>query len=426
METEGELQEYINVLFKHWKLVLGITAITVTMAAAFALLRPPLYEAKVTFEIIKPRYYLEFEPRFRSVEVSEIPYQVYTALLKDPRLEKRVLDALGKTTTYSDLSIKTLDGMATISFGSEPSIFYLKVRSNDAKEAAQIANIWAELYVQRVREIYGLPGEENHVYELLEAAERNLESKEGALKEFRQKTGLDLLESAYPGGAPSAGQTRPMDIHGQFGILGKTLEIKLQTLADYQSARDGIRLMLQEAEKLQEAVSRDKMSPSIAIYSLMMDFFSTGIMNSRADIALSGSQIGGQSPQDLETFIAALQIKETALSTAMEQLSEEILQLQGELAEKRQELDHLRRERDIAEEVYIILARKAEESKIAAQAEGERVRIASLAVEPSKPVDRRRGIKVSVAGILGLVIGVLGAFLMERLGKIREMQRPGV
>lgn len=420
MEAEVELQEYINVLFKHWKLVLGVTAITVTVTAAFALLRPPIYEATVTFVIIKPRYRLEFDSRFRS-EAPQIPYQAYAALLKDPGLEAQVLDTLGKTAPYVNLSVKTLDSIATIASGSEPSLFHLKVRFNDAKEAAQIANIWADLYIQRVREIYGPLGEDNHIYELLKAAERDLESKEGALREFRQRTGLGLLESARSEGAALIRQTGATDVYAEFGILGKTLEAKLQTLADYQSTRDRVRLMLQEMTRLEEAVSQGKMPPSMAIYSLMMDFSSTDFMKSKANILLDSSQVGSELPQDMEAFMAALQIKEVALSTAMEQLSEEILQLQGELAEKRQELDRLRRERNITEELYIILARKAEESKITAQGEGGPVRIASLAVEPSSPVDRKKGIKVAIAGILGLVIGILGAFLMERLGKAKEI-----
>ena len=80
--------------------------------------------------------------------------------------------------------------------------------------------------------------------------------------------------------------------------------------------------------------------------------------------------------------------------------------------EKRVELARLLRVRDIAEEIYLSLAREAEMARITGQVEMA-AEVISPAGAPSAPVQPKKKLNIAVAGVLGLMVGVFGAFLAE-------------
>ena len=80
--------------------------------------------------------------------------------------------------------------------------------------------------------------------------------------------------------------------------------------------------------------------------------------------------------------------------------------------EKRVELARLLRARDVAEEIYLSLAQEAEMARITGQVE-RAAEVISPAVAPSEPVQPRTKLNIAIAGVLGLMVGVLGAFAVE-------------
>jgi uncharacterized protein involved in exopolysaccharide biosynthesis len=97
----------------------------------------------------------------------------------------------------------------------------------------------------------------------------------------------------------------------------------------------------------------------------------------------------------------------------MAELDPQILTLQQRLQESQAEEDRLTRARDVARETYITVARKVEEVRIAADDASGEVRLASQAAAPQTPVAPRKMLNTAVAGALGLVLGVFGAFAVE-------------
>ena len=79
--------------------------------------------------------------------------------------------------------------------------------------------------------------------------------------------------------------------------------------------------------------------------------------------------------------------------------------------EKKIELARLLRDRDVAEQVYINVARDFGQSKILAASMYAPTSIA--AIVPTSPVSPKLSQNVLIAAILGLAVGVLGAFALE-------------
>jgi len=65
------------------------------------------------------------------------------------------------------------------------------------------------------------------------------------------------------------------------------------------------------------------------------------------------------------------------------------------------------------DELAHALMRRLDEAKVAAQDEGGEVRLASRAAVPTDPVSPRKGLNTVLGGVLGLILGIVGAFVVD-------------
>ena len=94
-------------------------------------------------------------------------------------------------------------------------------------------------------------------------------------------------------------------------------------------------------------------------------------------------------------------------------LDVEILALQEKLEAERAQKQYLQQARDLAWSTCQTLMQKQAEVGIASQVTGTEVRLAASALPPADPVSPRKLLNTAVAGALGLMLGVFGAFAIE-------------
>src|SRR5687768_10655713 len=114
---------------------------------------PPTYEAAALVAVTEPRYLLQFDPRFQTVNDIQPAAQAYPELA----VSDDVLSELLAGVTPRPANIETLGQLrkiVTAEPGADPSLVRLVVRSQDAEEAARLANTWAELFVVRADKLY--------------------------------------------------------------------------------------------------------------------------------------------------------------------------------------------------------------------------------------------------------------------------------
>ena len=208
-------------------------------------------------------------------------------------------------------------------------------------------------------------------------------------------------------------ETNPM------AVLRATINAQSAALADYMAAATSIQLAVQDAENLkQQLEARGTASPSLAsnLSALLIELNALGVQRGRAPLIQISVQdsVGGASVfeqlQHLDSLVSALQSKEQAFAVARQDIPAKILEAQGELQRVQTEMDRLERTRTLAEEAYLVLARWADELRIATQLELGSPRIASRAVVPVRPRSRGTMMNTAVAGVLGLMIAVFVAF----------------
>lgn len=409
MEEEIDLRQYIVVLIRHGKWIAALAVVAAVAALVVSFLLPPVYEAKALVVITKPRYVMRFDTRFETVNNVLQPYKAYPALAVGDEILLQTMAAMDPPLPKEEQDLTRFRSKLEAASGGDASVVELRVSHQDAEVAQRIANTWADVLVREVNELYDESIQDARFFEeQLETADEVLKEAEQALIEFQSRN--------------------------QASVLDVQITALKDQLAAYLEAQNAIELVMQDAASLQarlalqEGGAFSSLADDVAALLLQIEALS---LKSEAPLQL---QVGGEGSlsgapkQDVMAFLDSLATTLEAQSSELEArivlVEPDLLRLQGEFQRFGAEEDRLTQVRDVARDTYTTLARKVDEARIAAQDESGEVRLASYAAVPSKPVGPRKLLNTAVAGVLGLFVGVFGAFAVEYWRQGTPVTRP--
>ena len=397
MEQEIDLREYIRVLIRHARWIAALAILAAVAALVISFLLPPTYEATALVVITKARYIMRFDPKFETVNDIQQPYKAYPALAMSDDLILETMAAMNPPLPEEEQDLTRFRNKLEAASGSDPSVVELRASYKDADVAAYMVNTWADVFVNRVNELYHESAQDARFFEnQLATAGEALEKTEEGLIAFEARNEINILSA-------------------------QTNALKNQ-LAAYLEAQNAIELVIQDAASLKARVASQTGGDSLLTDDLAALLLQIEALSLKSEVPLQlqvggDASLSGMAQQELVAFLDGLM---TALETQSDELEAKtagvepkLLRLQGELQKFTTEQDRLVRARDVARDTYTTLARKVDEARIAAQDESGEVRLASYAAVPTKPVSPRKMINTVVAGALGLLLGVFGAFAIE-------------
>ena len=292
----------------------------------------------------------------------------------------------------------------------ELALMELHFSDLDGHKAALVANAWADAYLQYAREALNPSVQAQQLVEVpLKDSLAELQKREDAVRQFQQKTGLGIAPStdnvridvgaaAIPGA--SSVQTANIPASMRTGARGRELSAKTDQVNDLRAQRDQVRLVLAQLRALRGA--------GVPLDSIGADLEKLGI--ARATSA--------------EVAIVALEAKEKAFGEAADRASGELRAIETALTDDLAQLERLERERDVARDAYVALTRKAEENKISLAADWPVLRQFARSPDPAAPEPRPWLIVLGPAAAAGLVVGVAGAFWLDRRRAARPTRAP--
>jgi uncharacterized protein involved in exopolysaccharide biosynthesis/Mrp family chromosome partitioning ATPase len=118
-----------------------------------------------------------------------------------------------------------------------------------------------------------------------------------------------------------------------------------------------------------------------------------------------------QSKVDLELKLQMLETQENSLAQSLSQYEGSLRRL----PEKEFELARLTRDRDLANNLYVMLSERREEARISEAEKVGNMRVIDRAQLPKKPILPRKELNLAIGLMLGLTIGLGLAFFMESL-----------
>jgi len=400
MEDEIDLREYVEVMLRRWWWILGCAAAAMVTALAVSLLIPPTYEAASVLIVTEPRYQMQFDPRFETMEQWRPAYQVFPELAVSDGVLQALLQAYEPSPDAGiDIwRLRTLREMVEATSEGDPSLVKLTASSNSPADAAGLANAWAGELVVWANAIYSDGADDAEFFESQTAqAAATLERAEQALIDFQARD--------------------------RASIVAAQLGSERQAQSDYLADQRMIRSLLQDIEGLRNQLThRADEQPATLADELTSLFLQVKAFDAGAATPIQlqittaeslAQQSRGEQAAFLGDLMETLETKSTVIEERLVELEPTILELQEELQTIRTEEARLTRAHHVAEETYVTLSRKLEEARIAAQEEKGLLQIGSYAAVPERPTSPRKTLNVAVAGALGLMAGVFGVFVWE-------------
>lgn len=111
-----------------------------------------------------------------------------------------------------------------------------------------------------------------------------------------------------------------------------------------------------------------------------------------------------------EAAIAVAQSKKTAL----DQMDSENDAIIASLPEKEQGFVRVKRDADVNNEIYVMLAKRLEEAKVAEVMVPNEVQVVDWGTLPEKPIKPRKVLIMAIMTLLGLIVG-MGAVIVQSL-----------
>lgn len=401
-EQEIDIRPYIQAIIDKWFWILGAGILAAIIGYGVSLLMTPTYEATALVAITEPRQRVQLDPRIQTVTENR-PLQAYPDLAKSDELLSELLAQLPEN---SELTLRALKNKLTAEPGSDPTILKLTVSDESAAKSAELANTWAELFINWANRIYGDQGEEQLVFfeEQLKEAGKKLEEAEQAQINFQA--------------------------HNRSYILENELLALQQTQADYLAKQRQANLILQDIESLLAQPGNNEPESVNQLASILLQIRALGgVANStestmpwQIQVNVDGRSNLNQADQQaiLSHLRETLLAQSSQIEEKLVELEPQILLIQQEKQEANSEENRLLRDTTVAEETYTALARAVDEKRITSQDTTSGVKLASRTSVPSQPASPNKLLNAIAAMGLGLLIATTVVLIFEARSNVNS------
>jgi len=206
---EIDLREYIQVLVKRKKLIIGIFLVVVISAAIASLFLPRVYKASASIMVTPSKMQSMLSPTRISLDPEKteqgeyiarrptISISTHKALLKSTAVLQEVINRLklaGKPN--EDFALEAFSGRLEVGSTEDTSVLSLAVEDREPNRAKETANIWAEEYVKYSQKLIGgeILGSGEFVLKQFKRTIEDLAKADAAVKDFDVKERLSLME----------------------------------------------------------------------------------------------------------------------------------------------------------------------------------------------------------------------------------------
>lgn len=388
MSNELDLQVYIDALRKRWWLILIFVGSALAIALAVGLAQPRQYQATSTLLVQPPRYQWRFDASILPVVSTNRDYQRELLVVgRSTEIAEQAATTLEAAGRPWETSPEALSAEVSLRAGDGSSIL-VTASAPDPQQAAGVANAWTEAFLRHARQVYGVEKELADFQAQMAAARQRLDQLDQQLAAVRTTTGLYA-----PTGAPD-------EVIKLSPNQAQLIEIN-QLLATYANDLESVRLLQQSLETAQ---------PGANLAQLPWELLDGEAIAQRGVLSAASARAGLDDPTAL---LEQLQEEEASLTATSASLATTSEHIQASVATDWQLYDEAQRERNLARDTYLILARKVNELTVQQEVDPGLLSLVSQATAPSAPVRTRQFAQLVTAGAIGLILGVLAALWLE-------------
>lgn len=390
MDQEFDLQEYVLVVLRRWRLVVALMLVAAILGSVIVWLRPPLYRATVALAVAQGQFFWTFTGTVRSTldPKQDLRRNLVTSQAASQDAAEAVLARVGDLLTFEQndpaVLVKQVSGKMV---KTSLTAYELSVEDRNPETAALLANTWAEVLSKRMEDLYGI----GELTIALEKAQAELDEIDRQIEEFNARTGLRLVMG---GDITAAGDSGTV----YTGLPSQKLHlvIKNAALTDYEEAADRLRLILTYA---QEAVAEGR-----GISVVPLELLGTSLLKIRG----LEPELSEAYAEDLPGLVTLLSTHLQEIERVEEDLQQQVETIQAEIASDEMTLTRLEREQQIVRETVFNLERQVQQIQSQRLVEGPLVSIVRPAEVPTSP----SGLPIWMIALLATMVGALAGVLL--------------
>ena len=440
-DDEIDLRPYITSIIQHWQQILILAVILAVVGVGISLILPRKYESAATILLTRSRPTLSLAEQFPTVNEpvdSSLRMNALLSLAQSDALTMETLNRLGEKLPAEDREIEALKSHVQIS--SQGDAIVVTATAKDPLLAADIANTWANQVVSAINLAYSgaqLPPE---IQTQLASAQIEYQGAQTALETSMQDNQKAFLQAR---------------VDEAQNLLDKLSLDRTNQVAYYTQRKGTMDQVENQAAALKQLLQNGSGSAAagvgdaIAVLKARASVF--GLTTSPNTNPNPANQPNSSPPSAGSEMIINLQLPEAATTGGtpdayikdldnliqlaknemanadenLKNLGQEVIQGQGydlisQTAAQVQNLQtqlervqarerELTSQRDLTWKAYQALAQKQTEIKTTVPTSAQ-VTLAVQAIPPQKPTSRGTIRNVLIAGVLGLIVGVMWVF----------------
>jgi chain length determinant protein EpsF len=422
------VHQFLLILNARKKIILSILLVTVALALGWSLVQPKTFRATASvllnYKGVDPLTGMampgQLLPGYMATQIDiigskNVAGRVVDALhlAQNPAVVQQFNDATqgrGMVRDWlADILLKKLDIVPS----RESSVVEIAFKGADPQFAAVVANAFADEYQKITVQLKTEPMKRTSSYfnEQTKQLRDNLEAAQARLSKYQQEKGIASLDS-------------------------NRVDVELQRLNDLSSQLVAAQAASMEANSRQQVAGTLADSPDVANNALVQNL-RVSLASAEGKLAETSSRYGRNHPQyqaakaeadklrgELHSAMgnvsrsvgnnaAVLRQREAALRAAVAAQKTKVL----ELNRARDELGVLLKDLDSAQRAFDAASQRFSQTRIEAQSEQSDVSILNPAVAPTEPSAPRVLLNALVSILLGTILGVGLAMLLELLNR---------
>jgi chain length determinant protein EpsF len=422
------VHQFLLILRARRKIILSTLLVTVLLTLGFSLLQPKTYKATASvllnYKGVDPLTGLtmpgQLLPGYMATQIDIISSKNVAARVVDAlhlAASPAVIAQFNEATEgrgnvrdwLADLLLKKLKIVPS----RESAVVEISFEGADPQFAAAVANAFADEYQKLTVQLKTDPAKKASTYfnEQTKQLRDNLEAAQARLSKYQQEKGIVSLDN-------------------------NRMDVELARLNDLSSQLVTAQAAAMEASSRQQVAARGAASPDVANNALVQNL-RVSLAAAEAKLADASSRYGRNHPeyqaaraevdklraqlngavatisQSVGNNAAVLRQREAELRAAVAAQKAKVL----ELNRTRDELGPLLKELDSAQRAYDAASQRFAQTRIEAQSEQSDVAVLNPAVAPTEPSGPRVLLNSLIAFLLGSVLGVGLALLLELLNR---------
>lgn len=432
-EKTIDLRELYYILLKNIKLIAKFTGGCILVAILYLLISSPVYQSDALLRVKQPKglgsSILDSLPMGNAAATKQL-MSTYAEILKSRNVVVPVIEATeepdskGKYPRYEEY---VKGRITTVPFKDTELMKVSITYKNEPEKAQQAGQLLVNGFLSRLTELSRAEqrATRSFIEERVTTSETELNNAESALNKYRKEhkiispsdqmqlvsTKLAMIDKleAENKVALSAAQAKGSAVNSILGsearVVADNAAIKQYTakLGELESQRisylDKYTEKHPRMQEINQAIAELKQKIQIEIERVAS-------MQAPSDNPVHQKLIADKFASQAESAVAQSNLD------AVKRLNTDYENDIGKLSEKEQEFLKLARNRNVSQEIYVMLAKRLEEAKVAEMAVSTEVQVVDEPTLPDRPIKPRKGLTLVLAALLGVMAS--SAFVTAR------------